>query len=189
MPGSQDFLLFSFSLVFEIDQPRSQAWKRKRLVETGFGIPDCLRLVAVDFESNDSWIERLVDAGFDTSESAVVASSGVSMYLTSEAIMSTLRQVAKLASGSTLAMTFQLPLALIEQEERPGREATERFARMAGTPFISLFSAAEILHLADEAGFREVKHISAAVLDERYFSGRTDNLKPSSAEELLVASA
>jgi O-methyltransferase involved in polyketide biosynthesis len=97
-------------------------------------------------------------------------------------------QIAKLASGSTLAMTFQLPLALIEQEERPGREATEKFARMAGTSFISLFSAAEITHLANEAGFRDVYHISATELSERYFSERTDGLKPSSAEELLVAS-
>lgn len=123
--------------VFEIDQPHPQAWKKKRLIETGFGVPDWLRLVAVDFESNDSWTERLVDAGFNANEPAAVASSGVSMYLTREAIMSTLRQGAELASGTTLAMTFQLPLALVKQEERPGRETTEKLARMAGTPFIS----------------------------------------------------
>lgn len=175
--------------IFEVDQPRPQAWKRKRLIETGFGVPNWLRLVSVDFEANDSWMERLVDAGFDTSKPAVVASSGVSMYLTQEEIMSTMHQVAKLAPGSTLAMTFLLPLALIEQEERPGLEATEKFARMAGTPFISLFSPAEIMQLAKDAGFREVKHISSAEHNERYFSGRTDGLKPSSAEELLVASA
>jgi methyltransferase (TIGR00027 family) len=79
--------------IFEVDQPRPQAWKRKRLVETSFGVPNWLRLVSVDFESNDSWMERLVDAGFNTSKPAVVASSGVSMYLTREAIMSTMRQI------------------------------------------------------------------------------------------------
>ena len=36
--------------VFEIDQPRPQAWKQQRLIELGFGIPEWLRLVAVDFE-------------------------------------------------------------------------------------------------------------------------------------------
>ena len=39
--------------------------------------------------------------------------------------------------GSTLATTFMLPLRLLEPEERPLRQATERFARAAGTPFIT----------------------------------------------------
>jgi hypothetical protein len=34
--------------VFEVDQPGPQAWKRRRLIDLGFGIPEWLRLVAVD---------------------------------------------------------------------------------------------------------------------------------------------
>lgn len=173
--------------IFEIDQPRPQAWKRRRLIELGRGIPDWLRLVPVDFEKSDSWWEQLLAAGFDPKNPAVVASSGVSMYLTRDAIAATMRHVAQIASDSTLVMTFQLPLGLIEPEERPGREATEKFARAAGTPFISLFSPTEITQLAHETGFREVKHISATELTRRYFVGRTDHLHPSSAEELLLA--
>ncbi len=72
-------------------------------------------------------------------------------------------------------------------EERPGRQATEKFARAAGTPFISFFSPLEMLALAREAGFRKAQHVSAAGLTQRYFAGRTDGLRPSSSEELLVA--
>jgi O-methyltransferase involved in polyketide biosynthesis len=116
-----------------------------------------------------------------------VASTGVAVYLTHEAITATLRQIAALAPGSTLAMTFMLPLELIEPEEQPGRQATERFARQAGTPFVSFATGAEMVALAREAGFREARHVSAAALTERYFSGRADGLRPSSSEELLVA--
>ena len=80
-----------------------------------------------------------------------------------------------------------LPLSLVEPEERPVREATERFARAAGTPFISFFTPPEMLALARDAGFREARHVSAAALTERYFDGRPDGLRPSSSEELLVA--
>jgi len=118
--------------VFEIDQPRPQARKRQRLIELGFGIPEWLRLVAVDFEAGSSWWERLATAGFDAGQPAVVASTGVTMYLTRDATAATLRQIAALATGSTLAMTFMLPLPLVEPEERPGRQATEKFARAAG---------------------------------------------------------
>ena len=64
--------------VFEIDRPSPQAWKRQRLIELGFGVPDWLRFVPVDFEGGDAWWKRLASAGFDTSQPAVVASTGVS---------------------------------------------------------------------------------------------------------------
>jgi methyltransferase (TIGR00027 family) len=174
--------------VFEIDRPGAQAWKRQRLVELGLGIPSFLRLVPVDFEAGDAWWEQLAAAGFDSGRPAVVASTGVSMYLTKEAIMATLRQVAALAQGSTLAMSFMLPIELTDPEVRAGVERAIEGARANGTPFISFFTPSEMLSLARDSGFSEVQHVSAAMLAERYFAGRTDGLRPpNNAEELLLA--
>jgi hypothetical protein len=39
--------------IFEVDQPGTQAWKRRRLVELGVGVPGWLRLVPIDFERGD----------------------------------------------------------------------------------------------------------------------------------------
>jgi len=175
-------------LVFEIDQPGPQAWKRKRLVELGLGIPSYLKLVPVDFEAGDIWWERLAASGLDSKKPAIVASMGVSMYLTLDAIAATLRQVAALAQGSTLAMSFMLPIELTDPEVRPGLERAAAGARASGTPFISFFTPAEMLALARDAGFRKVEHVSAAMLAQRYFANRTDGLRPpNNSEELLVA--
>jgi len=163
--------------VFEIDQPGPQAWKRRRVVELGFGIPAFLRLVPVDFEAGDAWWERLVAAGVDPGRPAVVASAGVSMYLTREAIAALLGQVAALAPGSTLVMTFMLPVELADPELRPGLEQAAKGARAAGTPFLSFLTPAEMLKLARRAGFRRIEHVPAAALAERYFAGRTDGLR------------
>ncbi len=180
--------LASRLLVFEIDRPGPQAWKRQRLVDLGLGIPSFLRLVPVDFEAGDAWWERLAASGFDSGRPAVVASTGVSMYLTKDAIAATLRQVAARARGSTFAMTFLLPLELADPEVRPGLQLAEKGARASGTPFISFFTPTEMLTLAREAGFKEVQHVSAATLAQRYFAGRTDGLRPpNNSEELLVA--
>jgi methyltransferase (TIGR00027 family) len=174
--------------VFEIDRPGPQAWKRQRLIELGFGVPEWLRLVPVDFEAGQSWRERLAAAGFDAGTPAVVASTGVSMYLTREANVATLREVARFAGGSTFAMTFLLPLELSDPAVRPGLERATRGARTSGTPFISFFTPTEMLTLAREAGFQEAQHVSAETLTERYFAGRTDGLRPpNNSEELLVA--
>jgi methyltransferase (TIGR00027 family) len=174
--------------IFEVDRPDPQAWKRQRLIELGFGIPEGLRLVPVDFETGDSWWQKLADAGFDANRPAVVASTGVSMYLTKDAVAATLRQVAKLATGSSFAMSFLLPIELADPELRPILQMAEKGARAKGTPFISFFTTEEMLALAREAGFKAMRHVSAADLAARYFVGRTDGLRPpSNTEELLVA--
>ena len=175
--------------IFEVDPPGPQAWKRQRLIELGFGVPEWLRLVPVDFEAGGSWRERLASAGFDAGRPAIVASTGVSMYLTRDAIMATLRQVAAFAPGSTFAMTFLLPIEFAEPELRPGLELAMKGAQASGTPFISFFLPAEMLTLAREAGFKDAQHVSAADLADRYFAGRTDGLRPpNNSEEFLVAS-
>lgn len=175
-------------LVFEIDRPGPQAWKRQRLLDLGLGIASFLRLVPVDFEAGDTWWERLAASGFDSGQPAVVASSGVSMYLTKDAIAATLRQVASLAPGSTLVMSFLLPVELADPEVRPGIERAVAGAQASGTPFLSFFTPTEMLTVALDAGFAQVQHVSAATLARRYFSGRTDGLRPpNNSEELLVA--
>ncbi|HEY1817398.1 MAG TPA: class I SAM-dependent methyltransferase [Kofleriaceae bacterium] len=174
--------------IFEVDRPGPQAWKRQRLVELGLGITPWLRLVPVDFEAGDAWWDRLAAGGFDSRKPALVASTGVSMYLTRDAIEATLQQVAALAPGSTFAMTFTLPLEMADPDMRPWLERAVQGARASGTPFLSFFTPAEMLDLARKAGFRNVEHVSAAMLAERYFAGRTDGLRPpNNTEELLVA--
>ena len=173
--------------VFEVDQPGPQAWKRQRLTELGYGIPDWLRLVPVDFEASESWWQQLSVAGFDPGQPAVVVSTGVTMYLTKDATAATLREVAGLAPGSTLAMTFLLPAELLDDADRFGLQVSEKGARAAGTPFISFYTPPEMLALAREAGFKDVRHVPGTMLAERYFADRTDGLRPSSGEDLLLA--
>jgi hypothetical protein len=55
------------------------------------------------------------------------------MYLTKDAIAATLRQVAALAPGSTLARTFLPPLELAGPEVRPGLQLAEKGHEQADT--------------------------------------------------------
>jgi methyltransferase (TIGR00027 family) len=173
--------------VFEVEQPETQAWKRARLAALGLPLPRGLHFVPVDFEAEESWLDKLVEAGFSPREPAVVASLGVAMYLTMEAIGAMLATVASLAPGSTFVMSFMLPFELLDPAARPGIEAAARGARAAGTPFISLFEPAQLLALARQAGFKDAQHVSAVSLAERYFADRSDGLTPKGGEELLSA--
>lgn len=173
--------------VFEIDQPEPQAWKRRRLIEAGYGVPNGLRLVPVDFETGEDWWEKLCADGFDPARPAVVVSTGVSMYLTDAANMATLRRLAGLAPGSTVAMTFLLPTDLLDEADRPGLEMSKKGAAASGTPFISFYAPERIRAMARDAGFTDVQNVSGSSFPERYFADRTDGLRPSTGEDFVVA--
>jgi methyltransferase (TIGR00027 family) len=173
--------------IFEVDQPGTQEWKRRRLADIGYPAGGNLQFVPVDFERGESWPEALAASGFDTSSRAVVSSTGVSMYLTRSATEVILRQVAALADGSVLAMTFMLPVDLVDPSERALQENVEQAAAASGTPFISHYSPAEMVQMCRDAGFSAVHHVSPDELTQRYFSGRTDDLRPPTAEQLIVA--
>jgi methyltransferase (TIGR00027 family) len=164
--------------VFEVDQPAPQAWKQQRLIELGYGIPAWLGFVPVDFE-NDAWWERLAQAGFDTTRPAIVAALGLSLYLTKEANLDLLRRIASFAPGSTLAFTFILPAEVPND--------VKKAARASGTSFLSAFTPPEMLELGHKAGFRNVHCVSGDDLAARYFTNRTDALRPSNGEAFLIA--
>ena len=97
------------------------------------------RYVSVNFDAGQSWWDELLASGFDASKPAMVASTGVSMYLERAANLALLRQIARLAPTSTLAMTLLLPLALVAAEDRSQHRVLHERAGSADTPFLSLF--------------------------------------------------
>ena len=173
--------------VFEIDQPGPQAWKRQRLDELGYGVPEHLRLIPVDFEADDDWCRALLDAGFDGDARALVSSSGVTMYISKAATAATLRRLAAMAPGSIVAMTFMVPFELVDEADRAGLEGAARRARSSGTPWISFYTPEEMVTLARETGFADAQYVPTADLAGRYLSGRSDGLRASGGEGILLA--
>lgn len=174
-------------VVFEVDQPGPQAWKRQRLDALGFGGADHLRLVPVDFESDDDWWAELLSAGFDAAAPALVSSSGVSMYITKDATASTLARLALLAPGSIVAMTFMYPLELVDEVDRPALAGAVRGAQASGTPWLSFYSPEEIASLATDAGFLDVTCIPTNELAEQVIGDQSDGWRASSGEGILIA--
>jgi hypothetical protein len=60
--------------VFEVDQPETVEWKRRRLTELGLPRPE---QVPVDFERDESWLEALIAAGFDPGRRPATVQRGV----------------------------------------------------------------------------------------------------------------
>ncbi|HNP57999.1 MAG TPA: SAM-dependent methyltransferase [Gordonia sp. (in: high G+C Gram-positive bacteria)] len=174
--------------VFEVDAPATSAWKRGRLAELGFECSGQLSLVPVDFEAGESWLAEAVEAGLDPASPVVVSMLGVTMYLTREAVLATLRQAASLPPGSTTVFTYSRPIEMAPPEVRPFLEVAFRGAAESGHPWLTLLTPDEAADLAREAGFAEVQVVTSNDLHDRYFAGRTDGLSPVGGEDLVIAS-
>jgi methyltransferase (TIGR00027 family) len=89
---------------FEIDEPRTQAFKREMLNKVGI---DTSRItyVPADFEEED-WLEKLMEAGFAQDMPSFFFWEAVTMSLDREAVESTLRKIASTATGSVVAFDY-----------------------------------------------------------------------------------
>lgn len=179
--------LASHLRIFEVDEPGTQRWKQARLRGLGLAIPEGLRFVPLDFESGASWVEAITAAGFEPARPAVVASTGVTQYITVDAITTTFRQAAALAPGTTVVATFILPRELIDPADHELRAVTEERAAARGFPWISFYTPGDMRALAVAAGFDDVREVTQGELNARYFAARRDGLQAPSGEHLVVA--
>jgi methyltransferase (TIGR00027 family) len=92
--------------VFELDHPSTLDVKKNRLINKLGRLPEYVTYIAIDFILQDLAMV-LANAGFDPSVPSFFLWEGVMHYLTAEAVDSTLKSIASLASsGSRLVFTY-----------------------------------------------------------------------------------
>jgi methyltransferase (TIGR00027 family) len=170
--------------VFEVDEPEMQAWKRRRLTQLLLPEPDGLSFVPVDFRQ-DTLTEKLVDAGFDPAQPAIVSWLGVTPYLAEEAIATTLSELARLAPGTDVILTY-IARTIENEEDRAVAESGRAIAASRGEPWLSEFDPDEIETLLRGCGFLIVSHFGPDQA-ARYFVGRTDGFRAQATEPLVIA--
>ncbi|GAB0105858.1 class I SAM-dependent methyltransferase [Nocardia sp. JMUB6875] len=153
--------------VFEVDHPDTQAWKRKRLADTGIAIPDSVTYLGVDFE-RDTLEHVLTASDFDTAKPAFVIWLGVTVYLTRPAIAATLDTIGGLAPGTELVLDYGVPYTPVTPEQIAAAEARERRLAAIGERWITFFTADEIAAELREAGLTVVEDLGPGEALGRY---------------------
>jgi methyltransferase (TIGR00027 family) len=178
--------LLRFLRVFEVDHPASQAWKLERVRDLALPLDESQVFVPVDFEA-EPLQDALGTAGFDWGQPTLFAWTGVAPYLTAQAIASTLRTIAAAAAGSEVVFSYRAEESVLDDV---GREFVQIYAPVAaslGEPLQPGWPAMEIERMISRSGLKVVDHPSRADLQERYFAGRADDLRPYNAETLVTA--
>jgi methyltransferase (TIGR00027 family) len=172
--------------VFEVDHPATQPWKRRRLTELGIAAPAALVFAPVDFE-RQTLRDGLAAAGFDFAQLAVFSWIGVTMYLTLDAIQTTLATMAQCRAGTRVVLSYNQPPGL----EGLTAQIAAAFAGLAvglGEPFVSRFLPGEIEQLLRGHGFGEIADFGPQEARAAYFQGRAD-VDIAGAQRLVAATA
>lgn len=173
--------------VFEVDHPATQAWKRARLQEQGIELPRSLAFVPVDFEK-EALAERLRSAGFRGDAPVFVSWLGVSMYLTRDAVMQTLRFVAaSCARRSEIVFDFSVADEALSEQQRSTRMQLAQRVAGIGEPFVSHFDPAQLATEVAALGFSATSHFGAREANERYFAGRADGFAVRGSTRIMAA--
>jgi methyltransferase (TIGR00027 family) len=163
--------------IYEIDHPSSQAWKRARVNELGIQPPPTLHCIPVNFE-RETLTQGLAEGGTDREAKAFFSWLGVTQYLTRDAVLSTLREIAfTTIPGSQLIATFPVPSAMLGHEDREILTSTAARAASVGEPWLSFFEPEEMEALLKQAGFSDMHCCGPEQINQKYLSGRTDGLR------------
>ena len=171
--------------VFEVDAPATQAHKRpvvERLASDAGTV-----WVSCDLE-HDALGQRLLEAGFDPARPSLIVWLGVSMYLTRDALDTTLADLAQLcAPGSRLVLDYIRDGVAAARTPWPGANRITRLVARRGEFYRSDFTEHGLDALLTTHGFQPAEHLGVDALLRRYDPRNTSRL--SADDWLAVASA
>jgi methyltransferase (TIGR00027 family) len=166
-PRARDFV------IWEIDHPDTQAWKRVALRRAGLAEPPNVRFVAGD-------LERVRIDDLDLPDRATWSWMGVTMYLQRSVTEATLHAIASKRPGTTLVVDFLLGAEALD----PLGEAVHATATVtvaaANEPVIASYTKEQVAQLLGEAGFSDVELWDADALGARYLRDRPELPLPNS---------
>jgi methyltransferase (TIGR00027 family) len=172
--------------VYEVDHPASQAWKQERIDALALPVGETHTFVPIDFEVA-SLEDGLDLAGFDWTQPTMFSWIAVTMYLTADAIESTLRTLARAVEGSEVAFSYVAEDAVLDDDGHQFMNAFRAMAASSGEPLEPGWSRTRIEEMVSRCGLKMSDHPTRADLTKRYFADWVDGLMPFAVETLLTA--
>ncbi|AHA06483.1 hypothetical protein IEC_02339 [Bacillus toyonensis] len=162
--------------IFEVDHPSTQAFKKIRVKEAEFEIPNNLHFVSMDFTKGFSY-EQLRNEGFENKKT-FFSLLGVTYYLTKEELSSLIECLFDLVpAGSSIVFDYPDENLFIEKGLSNRVENMVKMAAVGGEPMKSCFSYTEIEALLEKSGLLIYEHLSPVDINKLYFEGRNDYLE------------
>jgi methyltransferase (TIGR00027 family) len=173
--------------IFEVDYPATQEWKSQLLNAAKIPIPGTLTFTPIDFE-NQALADQLRETGFRTDEPSFFSWLGVTMYLTSETIMATMKYIASSTpSGSGIVFDYVVPPSSQKFSRRLIFRLLSNKVRSFGEPWQTFYDPNSLIMDLKAIGFTQAEDIGPEEINARYFNDRADKLMVGNFGHLMKA--
>lgn len=166
--------------VFEVDHPATQEWKRQRLAAGNIAIPDSVTYAAVDFNTQ-TLADGLRAADFQSEQPAFFSWLGVTMYLATDTVLTTLRLVHAMSPQNGIVFDYTVPRSSLKFTEKMIFDTIARRVAATGEPFQGFFDPADLTAKLQEIGYTHIEDLDTAKINARYFANRTDKFRVAGA--------
>ena len=174
--------------VFEVDHPRTQAWKRSRLREAGLAVSAGTVFVPVDFEAQSLPLE-LSRHGFDNAGPTAISWLGVVPYLEEPTVWATLTwAVGVVGDRGHIVFDYGSEPKWWQIGQRAALRRLAARVAAAGEPFRTGLQPSRVRERLAFIGFRSVADLDSRELNRRYFAGREDGLRVGGTGHVVIAS-
>ncbi|MFF2855412.1 class I SAM-dependent methyltransferase [Peribacillus sp. NPDC058002] len=162
--------------IFEVDYPATQDFKKIRLANADYQIPDNLHFVSMDF-TKEFTVQNLVEEGFMPNEKTLYSLLGVSYYLTKEENANLINKLfTKVPSGSSIVFDYADD-KLFEEKGMSNRvQNMVQMASASGESMKSCFTYDETEKMLENSGLLIYEHLSPVTINNEFFRNRTDYL-------------
>ncbi len=161
--------------IFELDHPNTGSYKRERVRQLEWNIPENLTFVPIDF-SKDSMTQKLLSAGFQPQLPSFFAILGVSYYLTLSVFERTIEEISRLCCGHS-EIVFDYPDETTLNT--PGAERVHTLTEITeklGEKMLHGYSFAEIDSALERCNYRIAEHETPQAIQQKFFDNRTDGI-------------
>jgi methyltransferase (TIGR00027 family) len=174
--------------VFEVDHPRTQAWKLERLRAAGVTASAGTTYVPVDFESQIVSRE-LANHGFDAAGPTAVSWLGVVPYLEEQTVWATLEWAASVVGDfGHIVFDYGSVPRWWQLRQRVALWMLAARVAAAGEPFRTRLRPESLDRRLASMGFAAVVDLDARELNRRYFAERADGLCVAGSGHVVIAS-
>jgi methyltransferase (TIGR00027 family) len=160
--------------------------KRQRLEECGVRIPPNVDFVAADL-TRESLASVLARCNFSRTLPAFFSWLGVTIYLSRDANLATLRGIAASSAAGTEIVFTYIDQQVLEAGRSKALEKMRATRAALGEPWLSGFNPATLASELEVLGLRLIEDLGSLELQQRYCAGRTDGLSPGTSGHVAHA--
>lgn len=171
--------------IFELDHPYTQNYKKKRIRQLGWNIPEHVHYIPIDFTKDDI-ANTLKETTFDRSIPTVFSILGLTYYLSLDTFSSMLERISSLMKkGDEVIFDYPDPSGFQPSSDNRMKRLS-KVTESLGETMQKGFTTDEIITVLNNHHLRVKEHLTPSDIQERWFQN-DERIKAFPCMHLMLA--